>query len=158
MEMTPEYDLQKRKEFHAGIEGFRSKLVKAKASGQTTEKVAEAGPPILLAVASKGNGLVNQHFGHAKEFMIYEVDGVKARFIAHRKVDHYCLGGYGEEGSLENIIKAISDCKAVFVSKIGESPKEKVRNAGLKVVETYDVIETVALDFYKQFIGQLQVA
>ena len=60
--------------------------------------------------------------------------------------------------SLENIIKAISDCKAVFVSKIGESPKEKVRNAGLKVVETYDVIETVALDFYKQFIGQLQVA
>lgn len=156
MDMTSEYDIQKRKEFHAGIEGFRSKLAKAKASDPTTEKVEEAGPPILLAVASKGNGLVNQHFGHAKEFMIYEVDGVNVKFIAHRKVDHYCLGGYGEEGSLQNIIKAISDCKAVLVSKIGDSPKEKVHNAGIEVVETYDVIETVALDFYKQFIGELQ--
>ena len=88
--------------------------------------------------------------------MIYEVDGVNVKFIAHRKVDHYCLGGYGEEGSLQNIIKAISDCKAVLVSKIGDSPKEKVHNAGIEVVETYDVIETVALDFYKQFIGELQ--
>lgn len=158
MEMTPEYDLKKRQEVHAGIEGFRNKLAQAKAEVQAPEKVVEAGPPILLAVASKGNGLVNQHFGHAKEFMIYEVDGVKARFIAHRKVDHYCLGGYGEEGSLENIIKAISDCKAVLVSKIGDSPKEKVRKAGLEVVETYDVIEKVALDFYSEFMEELQAA
>jgi len=158
MEMTPEYDFEKRKEFHAGIEGFRNNLAKAKAEAetQTTETVAQAGPPILLAVASKGNGLVNQHFGHAKEFMIYEVDGVTARFIAHRKIDHYCQGGYGEEGSLDNIIKAISDCKAVLVSKIGDGPKEKALNAGLEVIEAYDVIETVALNYYKLLVKELQ--
>lgn len=81
--------------------------------------------------------------------MIYEVDGVKVRFIVYWKVDYYCLGGYGEEGSLENIIKVIFDCKVVFVFKIGESLKEKVCNVGLKVVEIYDVIEIVVLDFYK---------
>jgi nitrogen fixation protein NifB len=88
--------------------------------------------------------------------MIYEVDGVKARFIAHRKIDHYCLGGYSEEGSLQNIIKAISDCKAVLVSKIGDGPKEKILDAGLEVVEAYDVIETVALEYYKQLVEELQ--
>ncbi|MGB3513725.1 MAG: nitrogenase cofactor biosynthesis protein NifB [Microcoleaceae cyanobacterium] len=158
MEMTPEYDFDKRKEFHAGIEGFRTKLATAKAETQTTETetVVEAGPAILLAVASKGNGLVNQHFGHAKEFMIYEVDGVTARFIAHRKIDHYCLGGYSEEGSLDNIIKAISDCKAVLVSKIGDGPKEKILDAGLEVVEAYDVIEKVAMTYYKELVQELQ--
>jgi len=29
--------------------------------------------PVLMAVATKGGGLVNQHFGHAREFLIYEI-------------------------------------------------------------------------------------
>ena len=33
---------------------------------------------LRLAVASKGYGLVDQHFGHADSFLIYEVDGTQA--------------------------------------------------------------------------------
>mgnify|MGYP001794471591 FL=1 len=152
MEMAPEYDLEQRQEVHQGIEKTREELEAAKQELETFD-LELTGEKILLAVATKGGGLVNQHFGHAKEFQIYEVDGRQVEFIGHRKVDHFCQGGYGEEATLENIIKALSDCKAVLVSKIGECPKEKLNKAGIQTVEAYDVIDKVALEFYKEAIN-----
>jgi nitrogen fixation protein NifB len=49
-------------------------------------------------------------------------------------------------------MKAIADCKAVLVSKIGNCPKEKLAAAGIETVEAYDVIEKVALEFYEQYV------
>ena len=49
--------------------------------------------PVLMAVASKGSGLINQHFGHAREFLVYEASPAGVRFIGHRKTDLYCTGG-----------------------------------------------------------------
>lgn len=149
LEMPTEYNLEKRQEVHAGIEKFKEELRAAKEKAPSSKKANN--PKILVAVATKGSGLVNQHFGHAKEFQIYEVDGNEARFVSHRKIDLYCQGGYGEEASLENIIQAIADCKAVLVAKIGDCPKEKLHKAGIQTVEAYDAIEKVALEFYEQW-------
>lgn len=154
LDMTPEYDIDKRQEVHAGIDKFQAELKAARARVKGTNKVADS-PKILVAVATKGGGLVNEHFGHAKEFQIYEVDAIAAKFIGHRKIDHYCQGGYGEEDSLDYIIKAISDCKAVLVSKIGHCPKEGLHKAGIETVEAYDVIEKVAREFYEQYVQTL---
>jgi nitrogen fixation protein NifB len=151
LEMEPEYNLETRQEVHAGIEQFKEELKTAKEKVKSAKKIAS--PKILVAVATKGGGLVNQHFGHAKEFMIYEVDANEAKFVGHRKIDHYCQSGYGEEATLDNIIQTISDCKAILVAKIGHCPQEELTKAGLKVVEAYDVIEKVAREFYDQHIG-----
>ncbi|MEM1394409.1 MAG: nitrogenase cofactor biosynthesis protein NifB [Cyanobacteria bacterium P01_H01_bin.150] len=153
MEMTPEYSLEQRQEVHQGIEQTREQLEAAKQELETFD-LELTGEKMLLAVATKGGGIVNQHFGHAKEFQIYEVDGRKVEFIAHRKVDHFCQGGYGEQSTLENIIKVLADCKAVLVSKIGECPKEKIEAAGIQTVEAYDLIDKVALEFYKEAISE----
>ncbi|MBC1236207.1 nitrogenase cofactor biosynthesis protein NifB [Nostoc sp. 2RC] len=150
LEMAPEYNLEMRQEVHEGIEKFKQEIKAAKEKALAGKKVAN-NPKILVAVATKGGGLVNQHFGHAKEFQIYEVDGNEVRFISHRKIDQYCQGGYGEEASFEHIMKVIADCKAVLVSKIGNCPKEKLQEAGIETVEAYDVIEKVALEFYEQW-------
>ncbi|TFI52558.1 nitrogenase cofactor biosynthesis protein NifB [Mastigocladus laminosus UU774] len=152
MAMAPEYDLAQRQEVHAGIEKFREELKAAKQ--QVVATPVKNSPKILVAVATKGGGLVNQHFGHAKEFQVYEVDGREVRFIGHRKIDHYCQGGYGETATLENIIEAIADCKAVFVAKIGDCPQEKLHTAGIQTVETYDTIDKAALEFYQQYIQE----
>ena len=91
MEMTPEYNLEQRQEVHQGIEKTRAELEAAK-KGLETFDLELSGEKMLLAVATKGGGIVNQHFGHAKEFQIYEVDGKEVQFIGHRKVDltsHY---------------------------------------------------------------------
>nr|WP_044291289.1 nitrogenase cofactor biosynthesis protein NifB [Rivularia sp. PCC 7116] len=152
MEMTPEYNLEQRQEVHQGIEQTREELEAAKQELEVFD-LELTGEKMLLAVATKGGGIVNQHFGHAKEFQIYEVDGRKVEFVGHRKIDHFCQGGYGEEATLENIIKALADCKAVLVSKIGDCPKEELQKAGIQTVEAYELIDKVALEFYKEAIN-----
>jgi nitrogen fixation protein NifB len=158
MEMAPEYNFDTRQEVHEGIEKFREEIKAAKDKAKTNAVETlhatslQNNPKILIAVATKGGGLVNQHFGHAKEFQVYEVDGNEVRFVSHRKIDQYCQGGYSEEATADNIMKAIADCKAVLVSKIGNCPKEKLEAAGIQTVEAYDVIEKVALEFYEQYV------
>jgi nitrogen fixation protein NifB len=154
MEMEPEYNATVRQVVHSTIEQRRIEQQAIKA--QTKQKPAVETPKILVAVATKGGGLVNQHFGHAKEFMIYEVDGSDARFVTHRKIDQYCQGGYGEEATLEGVIKTIADCKAVLVSKIGDCPQKELEMAGIQSVEAYDVIEKVAREYYDQYLQTLQ--
>ncbi|MGJ3249071.1 MAG: nitrogenase cofactor biosynthesis protein NifB [Elainellaceae cyanobacterium] len=158
MDMEADYSLEKRQQVHASIAIAKAEIEAAKAkktngsAGASNYSSKPDSPKILLAVATKGGGLVNQHFGHAKEFMIYEVDANEARFVGHRKIDHYCQGGYGEEASLDGILQTISDCKAVLAAKVGPCPQKKLKQVGLDVVEAYDVIETVARDYYDQHV------
>ncbi len=156
MDMEPEYNLTVRQVVQAGIEQKQEALKEKKNQLKPVAKVVNS-PKILIAVATKGGGLVNQHFGHAKEFQIYEVDANEVKFVGHRRVDHYCQTGYGEEATLEHIIATISDCKAVLTSKIGHCPQGELQKAGLEVVQAYDAIDTVARGFYSQYL-QTQVA
>ncbi len=92
-------------------------------------------PPVLMAVASKGGGLVNQHFGHAREFLVYEASPQGVRFIGHRKAENFCSGdstcGEGES-ALEGIIRALAGCEAVLCSKVGYEPWEALEAAGIQ--------------------------
>ncbi len=145
--MSADYNLEQRQAVHRDIERAREEIAAKKQAAVRRDRVTES-PKVLVAVATKGGGIVNQHFGHAKEFTIYEVDAVEAKFISHRKVADYCQGGYGEEATLAGIINTISDCKAVFASKVGPCPQKELQKAGLDVVEAYDAIETLARQFY----------
>ncbi|MGA9378821.1 MAG: nitrogenase cofactor biosynthesis protein NifB [Phormidium sp.] len=156
LEMAPEYNLDKRQEVHAAIDKVREEQEAIKAAKALAKQAANT-PKILVAVATKGGGLVNQHFGHAREFQVYEVDGVNVKFVGHRKVDQYCQGGFGEDESLDGMVKMLEDCKAVLVSKIGHCPQETLQKAGIQPVEAYDVIEKVALEFYSQWLSNQTV-
>ncbi|MGD8932245.1 MAG: nitrogenase cofactor biosynthesis protein NifB, partial [Chromatiales bacterium] len=90
--------------------------------------------PVLMAVATSGGGVINQHFGHAKEFLIYEASPTDVRFIGHRKVDLYCSGGdtCGDaETVLQKIIRSLQGCEAVLCAKIGYEPWEQLEQAGI---------------------------
>jgi nitrogen fixation protein NifB len=125
---------------------------------QTTEPIPiptaepssiETPETIRIAVASKGGGLVNQHFGHAREFFIYEVDGRRATLREIREVSPYCHGPDDGPGDLDDIIRTLSDCEAVLVAKIGVGPDDRLREAGVEPVQVYDAIEIATLDYYK---------
>ncbi len=116
-------------------------------------------PPLLVAVCSKGGGRINQHFGHASEFQIYEVDSAGIRFSGHRRADHYCQGGYGEDDKLDAVIKALSGVSVVLASKIGNRPSTRLAAVGISVVtdHAFEYIETAVGAVYRAGLGAAAV-
>ena len=45
---------------------------------------------MLIAVATKDGKLINQHFGHAERFLLYEVEGAAVKLVDEKKVERYC--------------------------------------------------------------------
>ncbi len=118
--------------------------------------------PVLMAVATSGGGVINQHFGHATEFLIYEASSNGVRFISHRKVDQYCIGddSCGEkESALAGSIRALSGCEAVLCSKIGFEPWGLLEEAGIQPngEHAMEPIEEAVMAVYEEMIatGQL---
>ncbi|HLE79694.1 MAG TPA: nitrogenase cofactor biosynthesis protein NifB, partial [Dehalococcoidia bacterium] len=109
------------------------------------DEAKEERQSMLVAVATKGNGLVNLHFGHAREFMIYEITPEYIRFVEARNVERYCYGPAGYDDSsdskLEGIIQMLGDCGAVLCSRIGSEPAARLKAAGINCYMVYDVIE-----------------
>ncbi len=112
----------------------------AAAVPETTPKPAQR-----FAVASKSGVLVDQHFGKATEFYIYESDGENARFVEKRLVKNYCTGaddcGEDKHASMSSILSAVADCNFVLALRTGDTPSRKLEQSGIKVVSTYDRIE-----------------
>ncbi len=102
-----------------------------------THPVATGPNEILVAVATKGDGQINQHFGHADEFTVYAVGPDGVRFVAVRTVEHYCQGGFGDEDKRDVILRALADCTALFVARVGEGPRAKLAGAGIVAVDAY---------------------
>jgi nitrogen fixation protein NifB len=95
---------------------------------------AAEGRPVLMAVATKGSGVINEHFGHAREFLIYEATAAGAKLVGHRKTELYCSGDDTcgeEEDVLAKIIRALEGCETVLCAKIGFEPWGRLEAAGI---------------------------
>jgi len=119
--------------------------------------------PVLMAVATSGGGLINQHYGHATEFLVYEASTNGVRFIGHRKVDQYCVGNdsCGEkESALAGSIRALKGCEAVLCSKIGFEPWGLLEEAGIQPngEHAMEPIEEAVLAVYQEMLlaGRLE--
>ncbi len=158
MEMEVEYDLEKRRAYQEIVEQDRQDKVAAKKAEMEALEEEFSTVKILVAVATKGSGRINEHFGHANEFQVYEVSTDGAKFVGHRRVDLYCQGGFGEEESLTTVIRAINDCVAVFVAKIGACPKDELTAAGIEPVDKYahEFIEQSVVRYFKAYLERIK--
>jgi predicted Fe-Mo cluster-binding NifX family protein len=89
---------------------------------------------MLIAVASKDGKEINQHFGHAERFLIYDVDGGEAKLVDEKKVERYC--SYDADHPLRaHLLKAIADslqgCSAVVCAQIGQGPQMEMERLGI---------------------------
>lgn len=105
-----------------------------------------------LAVASKHGLSIDEHFGHAKQFWIYQFVGDTPKLLEKREVEHYCLGGTSSKTAMSGILEAIKDCDAVFVAKIGDGPIEKLAKIGVEAVDqyAYEAIEESLADYIRK--------
>ena len=135
MEIDYEAAMKKRAVVHAAIAEELSSKHAEKAESPSKPAVDENLRPVLMAVATSGGGVINQHFGHAKEFLVYEASPAGVRFISHRKTDLYCSGdsSCGEaETALDFTIRALEGCEVVLCSKIGYEPWSTLEEAGIQ--------------------------
>lgn len=149
------YDLDKRRQYQEKVETelAAQRQAKADALAAQTRQDSTDSLSVLLAVATKGGGRVNEHFGHVTEFQIFEVSANKTHFVGHRRVDQYCQGGYGEDEQLPSVVRAINDCHAVLVAKIGACPRDELKAAGIEPVDSYvdEFIEKAALSWFADY-------
>jgi nitrogenase cofactor biosynthesis protein NifB len=110
-----------------------------------------------FAVATKSGMLVDQHFGHATEFYIYECKNEVAVFKERRVVEQYCNGSELCEDTEDKIVKlihTIKDCDGVITMRIGDAPKQKLKEQKIEILTTYDRIEAAVVNFSKQLIRE----
>ncbi len=99
---------------------------------------------IRLAVTTKSGMMVDQHFGHAAEFYIYEYNNGDIVFKERRPVYKYCTGIEecdSDDDRIGRLVESISDCSAVIALRIGEAPKRQLSIKGIQVFTDCDSIE-----------------
>lgn len=96
-----------------------------------------------IAVTSKYGKLVDQHFGHASAFSIYQGDGQDFTLLENRSVNKFCTGMEEcntEEDKRDTIINALEDCDAVLTMRIGHHAKERLSKKDIYSVEYCDTV------------------
>ena len=88
---------------------------------------------MLIAVATKTGREIDQHFGHAERFLIYNVDDGIASLVDERKVERYCT--YDPEHPLRahilaDIAATLAGCRAIVCSQIGQAPRDEMERLG----------------------------
>jgi nitrogen fixation protein NifB len=157
-QMEVNYDLAARAAYQDGVEVQRQANAEARQAAMQTLDGIDSDIHILLAVATKGGGKVNEHFGHAKEFQIYEASAKGVRYVGQRRVDLYCQGGYDNDEVLPAIIDTLNDCHAVFVAKVGGCPRAELEKADIDPVESYAHagIEQSAIDYFRNYLAGVE--
>lgn len=97
-----------------------------------------------IAVASRSGTEVDQHFGHAERFFIYEFNQGKPQQVAEVAVEKYC--SYVPEHPFRHpqfnaIVEALAGCRAVVTAMIGDYPRQELAKAGLTHVAATGPIE-----------------
>lgn len=114
-----------------------------------------------IAVASSDGKVVNQHFGKATQFLIYEVDGDAIVYRETRRNAPPC--GQGEEGqghddaALARAVSLVSDCEAVICARVGMGAYDELIGHGILPFEARDLIEPAIRTYlnYKRAVARV---
>jgi MoaA/NifB/PqqE/SkfB family radical SAM enzyme len=143
------------------------------ASGKKEEVVAKSYHPscsdhrpmgkLRVAVASRSGMMVDTHFGHAKDFLVYEVDGLSLRYLERRNTDTYCKGSDycaddERENRLNQTIATVRDCRAVVCLRIGHAPSQKLRDQGIHPLTSCDSIEAAVREAQQFLVNESRKA
>ncbi|MCX9154662.1 nitrogenase cofactor biosynthesis protein NifB [Niveibacterium sp. 24ML] len=122
----------------------------------------ELGRAVRMAVATGSGMLIDQHFGHARAFSVYEVREGKVEWLETRAAAQYCGGAddCGEtESTLARTIATLADCEVVLCSRVGIEPWGKLEAAGIRpdVEHAMESIEAAAAAVWQAMLaaGQL---
>ena len=104
-----------------------------------------------IAVASSDGKFINQHFGRATQFLIFDLESNTPKndyqFVELRPNKPSCNWGEPEEAAHLQTIQNISDCQTVLVSQIGPGALAVLADHGICAVTIFGFIDEVLLNF-----------
>jgi predicted Fe-Mo cluster-binding NifX family protein len=97
-----------------------------------------------IAIASKSGTEIDQHFGHAERFFLYEYNQGEPQAVGIVEVEKYCSFDADHPfrtRQFSAIIEALSGCHAVVTAMIGDYPLQELKKAGLHHITASGPIE-----------------
>jgi predicted Fe-Mo cluster-binding NifX family protein len=110
-----------------------------------------------IAIASSDGESVNQHFGKAESFLIYEVFDGKVEFVEDREVSISTRETVYSKSHINNIIELVSDCKAVFAIRIGDHAARELFSRGIKAFSVDFSLNYIFTTLIKRQTGRVRV-
>ena len=91
---------------------------------------------LRIAVVSTDGVNVNDHFGMAERFLVYEYNDVMT-FVEERPTETYSVGDPKHPFDPEKfgrIAVLLKDCSKIYITKIGDTPAAKLKKMGIEPV------------------------
>ncbi len=85
---------------------------------------------VKIAFATSDRHAVNQHFGAAEAFAVYEVGERESRLIEVAEFIQTAMDGH--EGKLAAKVELLGDCAAVYCNAVGASAVQQLLAAGIQ--------------------------
>lgn len=104
-----------------------------------------------VAVASTDGKFVNQHFGRAKDFLIFQWKDGFFFFLEKRDNTPPCLQQDEHDDMLVRSVQLLHDCQAVIVSQIGPGAVEALELEGITPYVIPNFIEEALAELKKRY-------
>lgn len=105
---------------------------------------------LRAAIASTDGKVINQHFGKADSFLIFELAGEEFQYIEKRSTDPCCHLGEHEDNAFRDTAEALSDCSVIIVSRIGQGAADFMESRGFVIYEAPFPINAVLKKLVKE--------
>jgi predicted Fe-Mo cluster-binding NifX family protein len=93
-------------------------------------------PKTRIAAVSTDGQYVNEHFGKATRFLIYDVDD-QVVWVENRPTESLSEDDPGhrfDADKFSRIASLLEDCSKVYISRIGQTPAAKLKELGIEPV------------------------
>ena len=108
---------------------------------------------IRIAVASSDGDLVDQHFGRARSFFVFQLRDGEAEFVEERIGRPFCHGDEEVDESLKEAPELLSDCQEVYVLEFGKCAEDALMERGVRPIKCKGSVEEVVLRRAKTTAG-----
>lgn len=98
---------------------------------------------IKIAIASTDGKVVNEHFGRAEHFHIFEIQEDYYKYLETRITSACCNNQNHSNAAFDRIVEILKDCIAIVVAKIGDGASTYLESKGFIVFEAPYLIDSV---------------
>lgn len=101
-----------------------------------------------IAVVSTDGIDVNDHFGKAERFLIYEKSGDDIVMVEEKETPPLSIGDKShpfDESRFDRIVEALEGCSQVFCTRIGDRPQQELEKKGITPIIYEGAIDAITI-------------